>query len=143
MLRRASSLVGRAAVRGRRVHTEAKLREMGIELPVPKAPLGKQQAHPVRTACSMFKCPSVQTLLLVCIGGQFMEFRASLAKFAGKRSSSACFELLLALAVGHAYSSSGVQLRILKLRRMFVPIRQLCHDGEDGKPPVHVGSLAD
>lgn len=41
MFRRASTLVSRAAVRARRVHTEAKLQEMGIELPVPKAPLGK------------------------------------------------------------------------------------------------------
>lgn len=41
MLRRVSSLVGRAAVRPRSVHTEAKLKELGIELPTPKAPLGK------------------------------------------------------------------------------------------------------
>ncbi|CAM9939801.1 unnamed protein product [Ectocarpus sp. 8 AP-2014] len=40
MLRRVSSLVGRAAVRPRSVHTEAKLKELGIELPTPKAPLG-------------------------------------------------------------------------------------------------------
>lgn len=41
MLRRASaSVVGRARVAARGVHTEAKLKEMGIELPTPKAPLG-------------------------------------------------------------------------------------------------------
>lgn len=38
MFRRASTLVGRVAVRG--VHTEAKLQQMGIELPTPKTPLG-------------------------------------------------------------------------------------------------------
>ncbi|CAM9093620.1 unnamed protein product, partial [Scytosiphon promiscuus] len=40
MMRRASSLLSRAAVRTRGVHTEAKLKEMGIELPTPKPPLG-------------------------------------------------------------------------------------------------------
>lgn len=44
MLRRASSVVGRAAVRARGVHTEAKLKEMGIELPTPKPPLGEYLA---------------------------------------------------------------------------------------------------
>lgn len=38
MFRRASAIVGRAATRG--VHTEAKLKQMGIELPTPKPPLG-------------------------------------------------------------------------------------------------------
>lgn len=41
-------MVGRAAVRARRLHTEAKLQEMGIELPVPKPPLGKAIHRPVR-----------------------------------------------------------------------------------------------
>lgn len=42
MLRRASTaVVGRVRVAARGVHTEAKLKEMGIELPTPKAPLGK------------------------------------------------------------------------------------------------------
>ncbi|CAM9681370.1 unnamed protein product [Pylaiella littoralis] len=40
MFRRASALVGRVVVRARGVHTEAKLKEMGIELPSPKPPLG-------------------------------------------------------------------------------------------------------
>ena len=41
MLRRASAaVVGRARVAVRAVHTETKLKEMGIELPTPKAPLG-------------------------------------------------------------------------------------------------------
>lgn len=41
MLRRVpASVVSRARVAARGVHTEAKLKEMGIELPTPKAPLG-------------------------------------------------------------------------------------------------------
>eukprot|EP00904_Undaria_pinnatifida_P006158 jgi/Undpi1/2672/HiC_scaffold_13.g06050.m1 len=41
MLRRASAaVVGRVRVAACGVHTEAKLKEMGIELPTPKAPLG-------------------------------------------------------------------------------------------------------
>lgn len=45
MYRRVSALAGRVAVRARRVHTEAKLQEMGIELPVPKPPLGATESY--------------------------------------------------------------------------------------------------
>ncbi|CAM9565076.1 unnamed protein product [Ascophyllum nodosum] len=38
MFRRVATLAGRITARG--VHTEAKLQQMGIELPTPKAPLG-------------------------------------------------------------------------------------------------------
>lgn len=45
MYRRMATMARRFTARG--VHTEAKLQQMGIELPTPKAPLGKTAAgHP-------------------------------------------------------------------------------------------------
>lgn len=65
LLRRVSSLVGRAAVRPRSIHTEARLKELGIELPTPKAPLGKRSSS--QDFCVHVLQPGLPTLLVCSV----------------------------------------------------------------------------
>lgn len=82
MFRRASALVGRAAVRARSVHTEAKLQEMGIELPVPKPPLGKHKV--LGLFAGMFKCSNN----CLRVAGRLVHLPTSLTKDTGKCSAN-------------------------------------------------------